>query len=184
MKWYVLYTRHHHERAVYERLSVKGFQSYLPLAMAWRKSNRGLRKVATPLFPRHVFVRCYLEMYAHLELISIPGVMQILEDAQGRLRVVPEDEMRLLRRLCDANISLERTGYELQGELVEVVQGRLRGISGVIREETKTTLLVPIHTLQTSVAVEINRAQLMPYVNGGEESRPRPFPMGRQQGDD
>ena len=178
MKWYVLYTRHHHERAVYERLLEKGFQSYLPLAMVWRKSYRGLRKVAIPLFPRHVFVRCFLEMYAHLELISLPGVMQILEDPQGRLRVVPEDEIRLLRRLCDSNISLEHTGYQPQGELVEVVQGQLRGISGVIREDTKTTLLVPIHALQTSVAVEISRAQLMPCADGGGESSPGPFSSG------
>jgi transcription antitermination factor NusG len=178
MKWYVLYTRHQHERAVYGRLLEKGFQSYLPLAVVWRKSYRGQRKVAIPLFPRHVFVRCYLEMYAHLELISIPGVMRILEDPQGRLRVVPEDEIRLLRKLCDMDVSLERTGYQLQGELVEVVQGQLRGISGVIREETKTTLLVPIHTLQTSVSVEINRAQLMSCTDDGEESQLKPFTPG------
>jgi transcription antitermination factor NusG len=167
MKWYILYTRHHHERAVHGRIVDKGFQAYLPLTMGWRKSNRSLRKVATPLFPRHVFVRCYLEIYAHLELISIPGVMRILEDTQGRLRVVPEDEIRLLGKLCDSDISLECTGYQVQGQLMEVVRGRLRGIAGVIRDESKTALLVPIHTLQTSVAVEIDRAQLLPCDEGG-----------------
>jgi transcription antitermination factor NusG len=176
MNWYVLYTRHHHERAVYERLLDRGFQSYLPLTMIWRRSNRSLRKVATPLLPRHILVRCYLEMYAHLELISIPGVLRILEDSQGRLLVVPDDEIRLLRKLCDADISLTCTGYQPRGEFVEVVQGQLRGISGVLREEAKTTLLVPIHTLQTSVAVEINRVQVMPYVDGAEKPRLRPFP--------
>jgi transcription antitermination factor NusG len=175
MKWYVLYTRHHHERAVHNRVLDKSFQSYLPFTMVWRNSNRGPRKMATPLFPRHVFVRCYLEMYAHLELISVPGVMRILEDTQGRLLVVPEDEIRLLRKLCDADICLERSGYQPQGNLVEVVQGQLRGISGVIREGTQSTLLVPIHTLQTSVVVEVNRAQLMPCADSDEESRPRPL---------
>ena len=168
MKWYVLYTRHQHERAVYGRLLEKGFQSYLPLATVWRKSHSGPRKMSIPLFPRYVFVRCYLEMYAHLELISIPGVMRILEDSQGRLCVIPEDEIRLLQRLCDMDISLECKAYQAQGELVEVARGQLRGISGVIREETKTTLLVPIHTLQTSIAVEINRGQLLPCADGDE----------------
>ena len=175
MKWYILYTRHHHERAVHERIVDRGFQAYLPLTMGWRKANRNLRKVATPLFPRYVFVRCYLELYAHLELISIPGVMRILEDAQGRLRVVPDDEIRLLGKLCDADISLQRTGYQLQGQLMEVVGGRLQGIAGVIRDESKTFLLVPIHTLQTSVAVEIDRAQLLPCAEG-EELRRSFFP--------
>jgi hypothetical protein len=30
--------------------------------------------------------------------------------------------------------------------------------------------IAPIHTLQTSVSVEINRGQLMPYADDGEES--------------
>jgi hypothetical protein len=47
--------------------------------------------MSIPLFPRFVFVRYYLEMYAHFEFISIPGVMRILEDHQERFRVVPED---------------------------------------------------------------------------------------------
>jgi transcriptional antiterminator RfaH len=177
MKWYMLYTRHHHERAVHERLLTKGFQAYLPLTMVWRKSNRRPRKVTTPLFPRHVFVRCYLELYTHLALISISGVMRILEDAQGQLRVVPEEEMRLLRKLCDSELFLEPTGYQPQGQRVEVVQGHLRGISGVIRQEAKTTLLVPIHTLQTSVAVEIDRDHLLLCADG-EESRLSPCPQG------
>jgi transcription antitermination factor NusG len=162
MEWYIVYTRHHHERAVHARLLEKGFQVYLPLNMAWRKSNRSLRRVATPLFPRHVFVRCYLELYAYLELISLPGVMRILEDAQGRLRVVPEDEIRLLRRLCDSDNSLECTGYQPHGQLVKVVRGRLLGVAGVIRDGPKTSLLVPLHTLQTSIAVEIDRTHLLP----------------------
>ena len=47
--------------------------------------------MSIPLFPRYVFVRYYLEMYAHLELISIPGVMRILEGPKEGLRLVPED---------------------------------------------------------------------------------------------
>jgi transcriptional antiterminator RfaH len=166
MKWYILYTRHHHERVVHERIINRGFQAYLPMTTGWRQSHRRPRKVATPLFPRHVFVRCYLELYAHLELISIPGVMRILEDSQGQVRVVPEDEIRLLGKLCNSDIYLERTGYPLQGQPMEVVRGRLRGIAGVIRDEATTSLLVPIHTLQTSVAVEIDRAQLLPCATG------------------
>jgi transcriptional antiterminator RfaH len=167
MKWYVVYTRHHHERSVYERLVERGFQAYLPLAMGWRKSTRGPRQVAIPLFPRYIFVRCYLEMYAHLELISIPGVMRLLEDLQGQLIVTPEEEIRLLRKLCEANIAIERTGYPPAGDLVEVVEGQLRGVVGVWLAADTPMLLVPLPTLQTSVAVEISRAQVRTYMDGG-----------------
>jgi hypothetical protein len=77
----------------------------------------------------------------------------------------------LLGKLCDADISLESTGYQPQGQLMEIVRGHLRGIAGVIRNESQTSLLVPIHTLQTSVAVEIDRVQLLPYAEGEEVRR-------------
>jgi hypothetical protein len=47
---------------------------------------------------------------------------------------------------------------------MEVVRGRLAGLSGIIRgEPQKTSLLVPIHTLQTSIALTIDHAQLRPW---------------------
>jgi transcriptional antiterminator RfaH len=178
MKWYVLYTRHHHERAVYERVLSKGFQSYLPLAMTWRKSRDGPRKVPTPLFPRHVFVRCYLEMYAHLELISIRGAMRLLEDAQGQFLMVPDEEIRLLRQLINGGVLLELGPYQVEGARVEVVKGVLQGISGIIREETRTTLHVPIHALQVCVAIEIGQAQVIPCSDDEGESHPKLLPPG------
>jgi hypothetical protein len=66
---------------------------------------------------------------------------------------------------------LERTGYKPQGQLMEIVRGHLRGIAGVIRDKSKTSLLVPSHTLQTSIAVEIDRAQLLLYAEGEELRR-------------
>ena len=49
MKWYVLFAQYHYERVVHERVMRQGFQPYLPLAAVWRKSQRGLRQVATPV---------------------------------------------------------------------------------------------------------------------------------------
>jgi hypothetical protein len=58
------------------------------------------------------------------------------------------------------------------------VEGQLRGILGVFLEESKTTLLVPLHTLQTSVAVTITRAQVMTYTDGGKAPHLRPSLLG------
>lgn len=165
-KWYVLYTRHHHERAVYERLLYKAFESYLPLARVWRTSNGVGREASVPLFPRHLFVRCYLEMYTHLELITTPGVIRLLEEAPGRFLVVPDEEIRTLEQLSGAGIPLKRAAYQVQGEHVQIVQGPLQGITGVIQNGSQPTLLVPIHSLKESVAVQISRAQVIPGAVG------------------
>ncbi|MBI3325784.1 MAG: hypothetical protein HYZ81_03655 [Nitrospinae bacterium] len=178
MKWYVLYTRPHHERVVYERLLRKGFEVYLPLAVVWRQSTGRSRKASIPLFARHVFVHSYLEMYAHLELIGIPGVVRLLEDPQGEFLVVPEEEIRILRQLSGAGVPLGRAGYPTEGWHAQVVEGPLRGITGVIREGSQKTLLVPIHALRVSVTVEISPSQVMPCVDVWGRLTPSHCPTG------
>jgi transcription antitermination factor NusG len=161
MKWYVLYTRPNHERAVYARLR-QAFELYLPVAVGWQQSHKEARKTSKLLFPRYIFVRCYLEMYTHLELITSPGVMRLLENAQGEFLVVPDEEMHTLQQLNTAGVPFERVAYPIAGEWVQAMQGPLQGITGVIREGLRTALLVPIHSLRESIAVEISRAQVIP----------------------
>ncbi len=161
MKWYVLYTRHHHDRAVWDRLVHKGFEVYQPLLKVWRRSNGVSREANVPLFARRLFVHCYLEMYTQLELITTPGVMHLLEDVHGQFLVVPDEEISILQQISSAGVPLEGAPYHIQGKPVQVVQGPLRGVTGVIREGSQTTLLVPIHTLKESLAVQIGSVQLI-----------------------
>jgi hypothetical protein len=117
-------------------------------------------------------------MYAHLELISIRGAMRLLENAEGQFLVVSDEEIRLLRHLISGGIPLELGTYRIEGERVEVVKGVLQGISGIIREKTRTILHVPIHTLRVCVAVEIGQAQIIPCSDDEEESHSKLFPPG------
>ena len=170
MKWHVLYTRHHHDRAVCDRLVHKGFEVYQPLLKVWRRSNGVSREAEFPLFARRLFVHCYLEMYTQLELITTPGVMHLLEDLPGQFLVVPDEEISTLRQIISAGVPLEEIPTHIQGKRVQVVQGPLRGVSGVIRVESPTTLLVPIHTLRKSIAVQIEWAQLIACADDREGS--------------
>jgi transcription antitermination factor NusG len=178
MKWYVLYTRHHHERAVYDRLRQKGFEAFLPLAVIWRQAKGGLRQASIPLFPRHIFVRCYLEMYTHLELITMPGVIRLLEDAEGQIVAVPEAEMRVLQQLSGAGVPLAHAPYPAEGEGVHVVQGPLRGIRGVLLRGAPTTLLVPLPTLRAGVAIGIGQTQVAPNADVWGRQTPSHSPEG------
>jgi hypothetical protein len=104
-------------------------------------------------------------MYTHLELISTSGVVWLQEDSQGQSLIVPDEEIQLVRRLGDSGRPLQCTAYSLHGNHVRVMQGPLRGICGLIQDEARTTLLVPIHSLQTSIAVEISGTQVIPRID-------------------
>jgi hypothetical protein len=49
-------------------------------------------------------VQCYLDTSIHLALICIPRVVRILEDCKGQLLAIPDEEIRSLRRLNDADV--------------------------------------------------------------------------------
>jgi transcriptional antiterminator RfaH len=162
MRWYVLYTRPNHERVVCERLLSMRFQAYLPLATMWKQSKAGARQLRKPLFPRFVFVRCFLDRHIYLELISTPGVMRLQEDEKGQFIVVPEAEITVQRQLHASGSCLRRTAYQAEGKHVQVTQGQLRGICGILQEGAEATLIIPIHTLQAGVAVELGGVQVTP----------------------
>jgi len=117
-------------------------------------------------------------MYAHLELISIRGAMRLLEDPEGQFLVVSDEEIHLLRHLINGGVPLELGTYQIEGERVEVVKGVLQGVSGIIREKTRTTLHVPIRALRVCVAVEIGQAQIIPCSDGEGEPHPKLLPPG------
>jgi transcription antitermination factor NusG len=164
MRWYVLHARYHHERAVYGRLLQRSFEAYLPMTRVRRTSVGARRETEVPLFPRRVFVRCFLDQYTHLSLITIPGVIRLLEDAEGRFLAVPGEEIRTIRRLLGARVYCERAPYQADGERFRVVQGPLRGITGVVRADLPEICFVPIHALKESVAFRISPGQTVPAV--------------------
>jgi transcription antitermination factor NusG len=117
-------------------------------------------------------------MYAHLELITMPGVIRLLEDAEGQIVAVPEAEMRVLQQLSGAGVPLAHAPYPAEGEGVHVVQGPLRGIRGVLLRGAPTTLLVPLPTLRAGVAIGIGQTQVAPNADVWGRQTPSHSPEG------
>ena len=161
MKWYVLYTQHNHDRAVRDRLVHKGFEVYLPLLKVSRRSNGVNRETSVPLLVRRLFVHCNFESYTHLELISTPGVMHLLKDSRGEFLVVSDEEISTLQRISSAGVPFEKVAYQIRGQCVQMVEGPLRGVRGLVGNGSKM-LIVPFHALGESVGVQIGRARVVP----------------------
>jgi polysaccharide export outer membrane protein len=170
MRWYVLYTRPNHERAVYERLLAKRFQAYVPLVTTWRRSKSRLQKVVKSLCPRHVFIGCHLEMHTYIELICTPGVMRLREDDQGQFLVVSETELKLCRELDVLEVSVPAM-EELKSCVVRVagdgmialpLVGTMRAAGLTeegLREALRHRLQDYMHNPQIDLFVRENRSQ-------------------------
>ena len=90
------------------------------------------------------------------------GVVRIV--GQGRVGVpIPEDEMEALRALERANCQAEPWPYLNEGDRVCIKGGALDGLVGVLCDSRKQArLMVSVSLLQRSVAIEVDRSQLVP----------------------
>ena len=114
MKWYILLTRPKHDRLVTETVRRKGFEAlciYHQVVKIHRKRYTRLQQV--PLFPRYVFVRCYLDEFTHIALFTVRGVVCLLEDAEGQLIEVSEEDMRFLNMVQDLAVFSRNVKVEL-----------------------------------------------------------------------
>src|ERR1700730_18136962 len=73
--WYVLYTRHQHEKTVAQILTSKGFETLLPLYSTARRWKDRTKLLSLPLFPCYVFLRGGLER--QLDIMTTPGEYNI-----------------------------------------------------------------------------------------------------------
>ena len=81
MPWYALYTRPRHEKTVYERLSEKEFDTYLPLVKRVSQWKDRKKKIEEPLFKSYLF--CNFEYKYRFDVLETNGIVKIINDILG-----------------------------------------------------------------------------------------------------
>jgi transcription termination/antitermination protein NusG len=168
-EWYAVWTRSNCERLVAEQLAAKALTPFLPEIPARGRRPGGSRVEQVPLFPGYLFVRHVMDKASYVEILKARGVVRILDGGWTRLTPIPAEELDAVRRLVESGLPIFPHAYFHTGDSVRVVSGPLAGIEGAfIREKVQhARLVLSIHLLQASVAVEVDAASV-------EACRPRP----------
>jgi transcriptional antiterminator NusG len=163
--WYCVHTRSRHEDAVYQRLSDKRMQAFLPKLEVWSRRRDRRKKIQKALFPGYLFVYENLELRRGLEILKTPGVVKILGNEAGPMPV-PEIQIESIKKILDGKSAVSSFPYLKEGQLVRVVDGPLRGCEGFLIKikEEKEKLVISIDLLQRSVSVEIESASVEPVI--------------------
>jgi transcription antitermination factor NusG len=152
--WWVLYTRHQHEKTVAEMLSDKGFEVFLPLYESIRRWKDRKKLLALPLFPCYVFVQGGFDR--RLQVVTTPGIHTILFYGE-RVAIVPEAEIQAIRRIVEGKFRVEPHPFLKCGERVRVTRGSLEGVEGIlVRKKNIYRLVISVDMMAQSVAVEID----------------------------
>jgi transcription antitermination factor NusG len=160
--WYACYTRARHEKRVQALLEERGFEVYLPLFDRVSQWKDRRKSVQWPLFPSYVFVR-FDSRELH-QVLAVPGVSWVVK-SNGRLAPVSGDELDNVRRflgaLSTAGLEPERRPFLAEGDWVEVLDGALKGVRGVVVESRgRMRVLIGLQVIGQGLEVDISAALL------------------------
>lgn len=158
--WYAVYTRARHEKRVAGQLAERSVECFLPMYRSARRWNDRSRLVELPLLPGYLFIRIALR--DRLLALQIPSVVRMLE-FHGQPVAVPEAEVQQIRDALHSSLRMEPHPYLRTGSRARVTRGPLEGTEGyIVRHKSTFRVVISLHLLLRSVAVELDAADLQP----------------------
>ncbi len=157
--WYAVWTRSQCEERVTGDLAARGFETFLPKALAWVHQRGRRRRVAAPLFPGYLFVRDVMSPASHAALVGTRDVVRVLGSVEGPTPI-GAGEIEDVRRLVESGLPVARRRAIDAGDRVRVVAGPLAGLEGrFLRARPHRGLFViAVTLLRRAVAVEVDAA--------------------------
>jgi transcriptional antiterminator NusG len=137
--WRVVYVSSRQEKAVAMRLEQQSIEAYVPLLRKLQRWSDRRKWVEFPLFHGYVMVKPDARQFD--KVLQTPGVVAYVR-FNGQAAVVREEEIKIIRQLVTFGYDLESVGIEPgtpEGTAVRVVQGPLKGCTGIVVQCEKGT---------------------------------------------
>ena len=167
-RWFALYVRTKFEVVVGRHLSDKGYEAYVPSQSVQRQWADRVKTVEVPLFPNYVFARFNADR--RLMILTTPQVYSIVGTGKSP-NAIPDEEMAAIRQIVEKGTSVRPVDGVQAGQLVEVISGPLKGLTGtVVKVKNVHNLVVRVTMLQRGVSAEISRVDIRP-IQGAPPSR-------------
>lgn len=164
LQWYALWTRSHCERLVFDQLSAKGFDVFLPTVDVWSARAGVRRRIPAPMFPGYLFLHRAVDKASYIEVQKARGLVCILGERWDRLAVIPDSEIEAIQTVLRARTPVLPHAFLREGQRVRVVRGPLAGVEGIlIRQKARQGLLVlSVELLQRSIVVNVDCTWALP----------------------
>lgn len=158
--WHVIYVRQKYERAVSSRLDELGVENLLPLTKTLRLYKSQKRKVVVPMFPGYVFLNVRPGKRHHIT--NLNGVYNFVKVGREFQRVQDWEieNIRILTSNMDNYRDLRSEEYIRRGSLVEVTEGPLSGMKGLVTGNNGSRILVSIDSIRTAISISVPQEQV------------------------
>jgi transcription antitermination factor NusG len=153
-RWFAVWTRSRHERAVFDQLTDRHIEAFLPTTPRWSRWKDRTKKVDWPLFPGYCFAR--FAPANRLSVLKCTGVVSIVS-FNGELAPVPDEAIEAIRTLLNSALPCDPCPMLKTGMEVEVVHGPLKGIIGRLqRKGAHARLVLSVDLIGRGVSVQVD----------------------------
>jgi transcriptional antiterminator RfaH len=156
-RWLAIRVRGGREISIACSLTKRGYEQFVPCYPRLRSWSDRTATILSPLFPGYAFLR--FDSGNRYAIVTIPGVIGFV--GVGKDPVPIEDsEIDALRMIVDRGFAFGPCQFLRIGETVQIQEGPLSGLRGIIlRLKGKTRLVVSVALLKQSVYVEIESSR-------------------------
>jgi len=162
-RWYAVQVRPKSERFTSQLLGAKGYEPFFPLYRSRRRWSDRIKELELPLIPNYVFCRVLPDAMGNI--VTTPGVVRLV--GAGRTPIAVDDrEIDALQRIDALRLDARPWPFFHEGQWVEILDGPLAGVRGVLlRVKSAHRLVVSVSLLQRSVAVELDASSVFAAVD-------------------
>ncbi len=165
LAWFAVHTRSRHERKVSADLSRQSFEVFFPEYRCWSRRKDRRKQIERPLFPGYLFVRTRLNPQARLAIIKTSSVVRMVGIGTQAV-AIPDHEIASIQVLLQHADDASPQDQLGSGQLVQVMEGPLRGVIGVVDQSRKRQIVVNVELLGRAVAATVDLAAVVPYLDG------------------
>ena len=152
--WIVVRSKPRSEKIAYAQLEEKGIEAYLPLLKERRKWSDRKKWVEFPLFSSYLFAK--IEIKNSIFVLQTHGVSSLVRFGE-EIATVQDEVINAVKLAIDGGYKLAPAEYFIAGNRVEVIEGPMSGVKGiVVRLKGKDRLVIKIDAIQQALSIDID----------------------------
>lgn len=157
--WYALYVKSRTEKKVAVELSAENIEFYLPLEKKLKQWSDRKKWVEEPLFRSYIFV--HIESKDYYRTLYVQGAVKFVS-FEGKAVPVPPQQIEAVRLYLEEKEPLHDIDESWEtGKEVEVMEGKLIGLKGVLLEaKGRTRVKVEIEVVGSAIILQIPKNKL------------------------
>ena len=151
-QWIVVRSKPRSEKVAHNELVKKNIEAYLPLLKERRKWSDRKKWVEFPLFSSYLFAR--IDIKDSIFVLQTQGVNTIVKFGK-QIAIVQNSVIEAIRLAMEGGYELEPVEYFVEGNIVEVVAGPMKGVKGIVAKlKGQNRLIIKIDAIQQALSIQ------------------------------